>query len=112
MYGYPGVSFVTAGLSAGQQVGPAAQRAQGFAKVAVQLAPGGTAHAWLKVAVAADYPASSCHPVTVRWLRIYPPGDTAAGYAGHTVSACSSAGAPLLTVLPVRAGLGSQNVTP
>jgi hypothetical protein len=112
MYGYPGVSFVTAGLSAGQQVGPAAQRAQGFAKVAVQLAPGGTAHAWLKVAVAADYPASSCHPVTVRWLRIYPPGDTAAGYAGHTFSACSSAGAPLLTVLPVRAGLGSQNVTP
>jgi hypothetical protein len=112
LYGYPGVSFVAAGDAAGQQVGLAAQRAQAFAKVAVQLAAGGTAHAWLKVAVAADYPASSCHPVTVRWLRVYPPGQTAALYVGHTFSACSSASAPLLTILPVRSGPGNENVTP
>ena len=112
MYGYPGVSFVTAGDSAGQQVGPAALRAGAFAKVTERLAPGGTAHAWLKVAVAANYPASSCHPVTVHWLRIYPPGETAANYVGHTFNACSSASAPLLTVLPVRAGRGAQDVTP
>ena len=65
LYGYPGVSFVTAGAGAGQQVGVAARRSQAFTKVTVRLAPGGTAHAWLQVTVAANYPASSCGPVTV-----------------------------------------------
>jgi len=106
MYGFPGVSFVTAATGTGLQIGAAAQRSQAFAKVAVRLAPGGTAHAWLKVAVAGNYPATSCHPVTAHWLRIYPPGETAAGYLGHTFDACSSASAPLLTVLPVRSGQG------
>lgn len=59
---------------------------------------------WLKVAAAGNYPATSCHPVMAHWLRIYPPGETAAGYLGHTFDACSSASAPLLTVLPVRSG--------
>jgi Protein of unknown function (DUF4232) len=112
LYGYPGVSFVTAGTGAGQQVGQAAQRGDAFAKVTVRLAPGGTAHAWLKVAVAANYPASSCQPVTVHWLRIYPPGETAADYVAHTFSACSSSSAPLLAILPMRAGRGAQGTTP
>ena len=73
MYGFPGVSFVTAATGTGQQIGAAALRGQAFAKVAVRLAPGGTAHAWLKVAAAGNYPASSCGPVTAHWLRIYPP---------------------------------------
>ena len=79
MYGFPGVSFVTAATGTGLQIGAAAQRSRAFAKVAVRLAPGGTAHAWLKVAVAGNYPATSCHPATAHWLRIYPPGETAAG---------------------------------
>jgi hypothetical protein len=112
LYGYPGVSLVTAGTGAGQQVGQAAQRGDAFAKVTVRLAPGGTAHAWLKVAVAANYPASSCQPVSVHWLRIYPPGETAADYVAHTFSACSSSSAPLLAILPMRAGRGAQGVTP
>jgi len=112
MYGFPGVSFVTAATGTGLQIGAAAQRSQAFAKVAVGLAPGGTAHAWLKVAVAGNYPATSCHPVTAHWLRIYPPGETAAGYLGHTFDACSSASAPLLTVLPVRSGQGLADSVP
>ncbi len=73
-------------------------------------APG--AHAWLKVAVAQNYPTATCGPVTAHWLRVYPPGSTVAGYAGYTFSACSSTSAPLLTVLPVRLGKGDVNVTP
>jgi Protein of unknown function (DUF4232) len=112
LYGYPGVSFVTAGAGTGQQVGVAARRSQAFTKVTVRLAPGGTAHAWLQVTVAANYPASSCGPVTVHWLRVYPPDETAASYVGHTFNACSSASTPLLTVLPVRVGLGARGSTP
>jgi hypothetical protein len=112
MYGYPGVSFVTSGDATGQQIGAAALRAGAFTKVTVRLAPGGTAHAWLKVAVAANYPASTCDPVTAHWLRVYPPGSTVAGYVSSTLNACSSSSAPLLTVLPARSGKGVNGVTP
>jgi hypothetical protein len=112
MYGYPGVSFVTAGTSAGRQIGAAAARSRDFPKVSVRLAPGGTAHAWLQVTVAANYSASACQPVTAHWLRIYPPNETAAGYLGHDFNACSSSSTPLLTILPVRSGLGLAGVAP
>jgi Protein of unknown function (DUF4232) len=112
LYGYPGVSFVTAGSGAGRQVGPAALRSTAFTKLAVRLAPGGSAHAWLKVTVAANYPASTCNPVTTGWLKVYPPEETVAGYVSQTFSACDSASAPLLTILPVRAGKGALGVTP
>jgi hypothetical protein len=112
MYGYPGVSFAAAPTRAGAQIGAAAQRNAAFAKTSVRLAPGQTAHAWLKVTVAANYPAATCQPVTAHWLRIYPPGETVAGYVSHTFSACSSTSPALLGVLPVRAGQGVAGVTP
>jgi hypothetical protein len=112
MYGYPGVSFVTAGSGVGRQIGAAALRSTAFTKLAVRLAPGGSAHAWLKVTVAANYPASTCNPVTADWLKVYPPGETVAGYVSQTFSACDSASAPLLAILPVRAGKGAVGVTP
>jgi len=112
LYGYPGVSFTAAPDSAGQQIGAAAQRNGEFGKVAVRLAPGATAHAWLQVADAGNYPASSCQPVTAQWLRVYPPGETVPAYAGHTFSACSSASVVQLTVLPVRAGQAVAGVAP
>jgi uncharacterized membrane protein len=112
MYGYPGVSFAAAPTGAGWQIGVAAQRNAAFAKTSVRLAPGQTAHAWLKVMVAANYPAATCQPVTAHWLRIYPPGEAVAGYVGHTFSACSSTRTALLSVLPVRAGNGVAGVTP
>jgi hypothetical protein len=112
MYGYPGVSFAASPTGAARQIGLAAQRNAAFTKVAVRLAPGQTAHAWLKVAVAANYPAATCQPLTAYWLRIYPPGETAAGYASHAFDACSSTSAALLSVLPVRFGQGVAGVTP
>jgi hypothetical protein len=112
MYGYPGVSFVTAGSAAGSQIGAAALRSTAFAKLAVRLAPGGSAHAWLKVTVAANLPASACDPVTAHWLKVYPPEETVPGYVSQTFSACDSASAQLLAILPVRAGNGAVGVTP
>lgn len=112
MYGYPGVSFAAAPAGTARQIGVPAQRNASFAKAPVRLAPGQTAHAWLKVTVAANYPAVTCQPVTAHWLRIYPPGETAAGYVGHAFSACSSTSTALLSVLPVRAGQGVAGVTP
>ena len=50
------MSFVTADGSAGRQIGAAAQQNPGFIKVAVRLAAGGVAHAWLQVAEAGNYP--------------------------------------------------------
>jgi Protein of unknown function (DUF4232) len=112
MYGFPGVSFVTADDSAGHQIGAAAQENAQFAKQPVRLTAGGVAHAWLQVAEAGNYPPASCGPVTAHWLRVFAPGQTAALYVSHSFDACSSSSAPLLTVMPVRAGRGKQGITP
>ena len=112
MYGYPGVSFVTADSGAAQQIGAPAQENPSFSKKSVQLAAGGVAHAWLEVAEAGNYPSATCQPVTAHWLRVFAPGNTAALYVGHSFDACSSANAPLLTVMPVRSGQGVQGTTP
>ena len=112
LYGYPGMSFVTAGDGSGSQIGAAAQENPSFGKVPVQLAAGGTAHAWLQVAEAGNYPAATCQPVTAHWLRVYAPGETQALYVSHAFDACASASTPLLTVMPVRSGQGVQGTTP
>ena len=112
LYGYPGMSFVTAGGGAGQQIGAAAQRDPAFGDLSVRLPADGVAHAWLQVAQAGNYPASACQPLTAHWLRVFPPGDTAATYVGVSFSACASASAQLLTVTPVRSGQGVRGVTP
>src|SRR6266704_171356 len=112
LYGYPGMSFVTAGNGSGSQIGAAAQQNPSFGKVPVRLAAGGVAHAWLQVAEAGNYPAATCQPVTAHWLRVYAPGETQALYVSHAFDACSSASAPLLTVMPVRSGQGVQGTTP
>ena len=112
LYGYPSVSFVTADSSAGRQLGAAAQENPGFGKVTVNLAVGRVAHAWLQVAEAGNYPAATCQPVTAHWLRVFAPGETEALYVNHAFNACSSASAPLLTVMPVRSGQGVQGTTP
>lgn len=112
LYGYPGMSFVTAAGSDGQQIGAAAQRNPGFGNLSVRLPADGVAHAWLQVAQAGNYPASACQPVTAHWLRVFPPGDTVARYVDVSFSACASASTPLLTVTPVRSGQGVRGVTP
>jgi Protein of unknown function (DUF4232) len=112
MYGYPGVSFVTAGSGTGAQVGAAAQENPAYGKLAVRLDPGGVAHAWLQVAEAGNFPAHSCQPQTVQWLKVFPPDQTVAVYVNHSFDACASLGAPLLFVMPVRTGLGVRGVQP
>ena len=85
IYGFPGVSFVTG--PNGSQIGAPASRQTSFPLVAVTVAAHATAHAWLQVAEAGNYPPSTCHPVTANWLKVYPPANTAASYIGHTFTA-------------------------
>ena len=96
----------------GVQIGAAAQETRPSGGLAVRVPAGGVAHAWLQVAPAGNYPASTCHPVTAHWLRVFPPGDTVASYVDVSFAACASASTPLLTVMPVRSGQGVRGVTP
>jgi hypothetical protein len=112
LYGYPGMSFVTAADSKGRQIGAPAQQSPGVEKVAVRLAAGGEAHAWLQVTQAGNYPSTQCQPVTAHVLRVYAPGGTGALYVNQPFSACSSASVRLLTVMPVRPGRGVRGSTP
>lgn len=110
MYGFPGVSFVTG--PSGSQIGAPASRQTGFPLVTVTVAAHATAHAWLQVAEAGNYPASTCQPVTVHWLKVYPPANTAASYIGHTFTACSSAKVTVMKIDPVRAGSAVDGQVP
>jgi hypothetical protein len=112
MTGYPGVSLVSAANGTGRQIGAAAQRNPAFGATTVRLEPDGHAHAWLQVAAAGNYPQSSCHPETAHGLRVYPPNETEAGYVSQDLPACAASAAPLLTVMPVRAGQGTRGSTP
>lgn len=87
LYGYPGVSFVTG--PSGQEIGSPAGRNPTLAAAAVTLAPGGVAHATMQIADAGNYTPSQCQPVTARWLRIYPPNQTAPLYVRFTAQICS-----------------------
>ncbi len=110
MYGFPGVSFVTG--PSGSQIGAPASRQTSFPTVTVTVAAHATAHAWLQVAEAGNYPASTCHPVTAHWLKVYPPANTAASYIGHTFTACSSAKVTVMMIDPVRAGSAVDGQVP
>jgi len=109
MYGFPGVSFVTG--QGGSQIGAPAQRSSS-AKVTVTLAAHATAHAWLQIAEAGNYPASSCHVANANWLKIYPPGNTGAAYVSHSFQTCSSAKVVTMTIDPVRTGAAVQGQVP
>ena len=76
----------------------------------VTLAAHATAHAWPQVVEAGNYPASTCQPVTAQWLKVYPPGDTAASYIGHSFPHAPPARRP--TVMPVRSGAGVRGQVP
>ncbi len=105
LYGYPGVSFVTA---TGSQVGTPATEDPVYPRQLVTLAPGSTAHAELGVATAQNYPASTCSPVSVSRLKVYPPGQTSAVFVAISATACSNASVPILTVQTVQPGSGAQ----
>jgi hypothetical protein len=112
LYGFPGVSFVTG--PGGNQIGDPAVRSGSFGAVLVTLRPGGTAHAWLGVAAAQNYPKSTCQPVTAHWLRVYPPNDFSAKVTPFTQMICSAHlhGSPQLVILPARHGPGAPGQVP
>ena len=100
--GFPGVSFVTG--PGGHQIGAPATRSHVLAPVLVTLAPGQAAHVTLGVAVAGNFPAGQCQPVTADWLKIYPPGDYGSLYIRFHTPACARSSLSILSVTAVRAG--------
>jgi len=99
LYGYPGVSFVTA---SGGQVGPAATEDPVYPRQLVTLAPGGTAHAELQILDAHNYPSSTCSPIAVHRLRVFPPGQTSAVYIAVATTACANSSVHVLSVQTVQ----------
>jgi Protein of unknown function (DUF4232) len=102
--GYPVVSFAS-GVS-GRPVGTAAALDRSVRARPVALAPGATAHAWLQVIDATNFPAKQCHPVAADGLRINLPGQRADSYVSHAFAACAAAmhGSEILTVQPIQPG--------
>jgi hypothetical protein len=101
LYGYPGVSFVS-GVG-GSQIGIAATENPAHSRQLITLAAGQAGHAELQVVNAQNYPPADCGLVTARWLRVYPPNQTAPLYAGFTAQACTKP-RPVLTVETVQPG--------
>jgi hypothetical protein len=99
VYGYPGVSAVDL---RGRRLGSAASRDPVHKPRLVSLAEGTTATVVLRIVQAANFPASSCRPVTAAGLRVYPPDETAAKVVPFPFRACSRRGPVYLTVQAAR----------
>lgn len=102
--GFPGASLVTSGSDAGSQIGAAAKRSATSPARTVTLGAGEAAHAVLGVAVAGNFPAGKCRPVSAHWLKIFPPNQRAAAYTPLSTQTCASASVRTMTISPVRAG--------
>jgi uncharacterized protein DUF4232 len=101
LYGYPGVSFVTA--IGGSQIGAAASRSPA-SKLLVVLAPGKKAHAVLDLLDVLNFPASKCAATDAHWIKVYPPNQFSASYVAWTAKVCSKPNTVYLSVAPVRHG--------
>ena len=101
--GFPGVSYVAP--KTGKQVGAAASRNSRQTSKTITLAPGGHASAMVQFVDYQVFPSKDCTATTVSGLRVYPPGETSAGYVAFDSnrSACSS-DSDQLTVQAVVAG--------
>ncbi|KRC49377.1 hypothetical protein ASE16_11545 [Leifsonia sp. Root227] len=97
LQGWPGVSFV--GDGNGTQLGKAAEFDRSTPHPTVNLAPGGTATAPLKIAQALNYSTSDCQPKPADGFRVYPPGSKESLFVKDAdVTACTSDSISLLTV--------------
>jgi hypothetical protein len=106
LYGYPGVSFASAGASGGQ-IGLAAAEDPSTPRKLVTLAPGAVANALLRIVDAGNFPAATCSMVTAHWLVIYPPNQTTPIYLAYTSATCSKP-VQTLTVSVVQPGSGGS----
>lgn len=104
MYGYPGVSFVTA--PGGQIIGAPAGRgsAAGVTPVLITLQPGATAHATLGVSDVILGDQCHSHQVPVSTIRVYPPGEYTALFAPFSGSGCADRSLVIMYVSPVAKG--------
>jgi hypothetical protein len=104
LLGFPGVSLVSAGSSAGSQIGADSKRNAAGAAHPITLTPGQTAHAVLGIAEAGVFPASRCRPVTAHWLKVFPPDQTVAAYLSFTTQTCASTSVPTMHVSAISTG--------
>jgi hypothetical protein len=103
--GWPGVSLVGGGT--GAQLGAPGDFDQTSVHGTVTLAPGGSAHAPLRITQAGNYSAATCDPAPADGLRIYPPDETQALFVASTGwTACRSAAVHLITVRAFLPGAG------
>jgi hypothetical protein len=100
--GYPGVSYVTG--SSGSQVGAPAARDTSSTPTLVTLAPGATASAQLRLIDPYNFDQSTCQITPVLGFRVYPPGQTTAGFVAAAGNACASTSVQGLYVGAVEAG--------
>jgi hypothetical protein len=103
LYGYPGVSFVTA--PSGSQVGAPANRNPVSPATLVTLAPGGQANFLLALTDVGVYSPADCQPTSVSWLRIYPPDAYDSLYVQDATQTCALASKVVMTTSTVRPGL-------
>lgn len=110
--GFPGVSFVTG--DTGTQVGAAATRDTTIPVATITLAPGHAAQSVVRVVDYGVFDTAVCQPVPIRGLRIYPPGQTAAGFVADPGTACSgtSLPQPALFVGPAQPGPAAGGIGP
>ena len=101
LFGYPGVSFVDS--PDGAAVNDPAQPAGGPAEP-VTLVPGAAAHADLLLTQVGNFPAASCHPVTVAGARVNPPNETATVFVASAQQLCSARGTGVPQLYPVQPG--------
>jgi len=86
LYGYPGVSFLTAGHAA---ITAPATRA-GASSHQVTLAPGQTTSAQVKTPNVGNLPRTACHQATAASLKVYPPNDTVPVFVPTRISVCAA----------------------
>ena len=105
--GYPAAWLARA---SGARIGTAAAPDRAVPPQPVRLAPGGSAHVWLQVGTAADYPAGTCLPVTSHWLVVRVADGGPARSLQLAVPACAGQlPAPgLLLVQPFEPGRGEK----
>jgi Protein of unknown function (DUF4232) len=111
LYGYPEVSAyqdrpVAGENEAGGQIGRPAVRDTSVRPRPVMLEPGATAHAVLRVMVAASAAPAHCTRVTAEELRVAQPSQGQAAFVPAHIPMCSSKGSVSLSVQAIQARPG------
>ena len=117
LYGYPGISAIT---QAGVQVGSAAARDSAHAVSLITLTSArsakgletstahNTATVILQIAVAENFPQTTCVPITAAGLRVYPPNQKESTVVPFPFVACGKSGPRVLHVEAVERYVATQ----